>query len=177
MRYEKSISDKIKSANLNFEKRSKEEDVKYLENRKQNLKSACLNRQKVTLTNFYELREEIRILSEEQENQRNTVNNDEKICQLKKKQAETLEKCYNDCLLYKQDINKNQTEIEILGSQINNIQKDAENHSKTEEDLKFKDAINTINADINSGDINSFYKDSLKSFFYDLLRKASQLKI
>ena len=177
MRYEKSISDKIKSANLNFEKRSKEEDVKYLENRKQNLKSACLNRQKVTLTNFYELRGEIRILSEEQENQRNTVNNNEKICQLKKKQAETLEKCYNDCLLYKQDINKNQIEIEILGSQINNIQKDAENHSKTEEDLKFNDAINTINADINSGDINSFYKDSLKSFFYDLLGKASQLKI
>lgn len=165
MRYEKSISDKIKSANLNFEKRSKEEDIKYLKNRKQNLESACLNRQKVTLTNFYELREEIRILSEEQENQRNTVNNNEKICQLKKKQAETLEKCYNDCLLYKQDINKNQIEIEILGSQINNIQKDAENHSKTEEDLKFKDAINTINADINSGDINSFYKDSLKSFF------------
>lgn len=177
MRYEKSISNKIKSANLNFEKSSKEEDVKYLKNRKQNLESACLNRRKVTLANFYELREEIRILSKEQENQRNSVNNNEKICQLRKKQAETLEKCYNDCLLHKQDINKSQTEIEILESQISNIQKDVENHSETEEALKFKDAIDTINADIDSEDINSFYKDSLKSFFYDLLGKASQLKI
>ena len=177
MRYEKSISNKIKSANLNFEKRSKEEDVKYLENRKQNLKSACLNRQKVTLANFYELRGEIRILSEEQENQRNTVNNNEKICQLKKKQAETLEKCYNDCLLYKQDINKNQIEIEILGSQINNIQKDVEKHSKTEEDLQFDDVINTINKNINSATVDDFHKASLKSFFYELLEPASRLKI
>lgn len=80
-------------------------------------------------------------------------------------------------MLYKQDINKNQIEIEILGSQINNIQKDVENHSKTEEDLKFDDVIDDINANIDAGDINSFYKDSLKSFFYDLLGKASQLKI
>lgn len=177
MKYEKSISNKIKSANLNFEKSSKEEDVKYLKNRKQNLESACLNRRKVTLANFYELREEIRILSKEQENQRNSVNNNEKICQLKKKQAETLEKCYNDCLLHKQDINKNQTEIEILESQISNIQKDVENYSETEKDLQFNDVINAINLNIDLGDINSFYKDSLKSFFYDLLGKASQLKI
>lgn len=52
-----------------------------------------------------------------------------------------------------------------------------ENHSKTEEDLKFDDVIDDINANIDAGDINSFYKDSLKSFFYDLLGKASQLKI
>ena len=52
-----------------------------------------------------------------------------------------------------------------------------ENYSETEEALKFKDAIDTINANIDSEDINSFYKDSLKSFFYDLLGKASQLKI
>lgn len=70
MRYEKSISNKIKLANLKFEEKSQNEDVECLKNRKQNLDLACLNRRQVALTDFYELQEEISILSKEQDDKR-----------------------------------------------------------------------------------------------------------
>ena len=172
MRYEKSISNKIKLANLKFEEKSQNEDVEYLKNRKQNLDLACLNRRQVALTDFYELQEEISILSKEQDDKK--IN--EKICQIRRKQAEAIKKCHKDCLPHQQSINSSKTEIIILESQIKDIQ-DEQTRLKSDKNFTFDDAIKAINGNIDLATVDDFHKASLKSFFYELLELASRLKI